>query len=114
VCDRRRRTDPAPTWAPASAAGTARIRGTARAGHRLACTVSGHRAEPGTTTGYAWSIVGAGTSHFGAPKPVGSGKTYNVRRADAGHHIACFVTTGNDGGYITVAAANTAVRRSGA
>jgi hypothetical protein len=104
--------DPAPAWAPTSVTGTAHIRGTARPGHRLTCTVSGHQTEPGTTLGYAWSIVGAGTSHFGAPKPVGTGKAYKVRRADAGHHVACFVTAGNDGGYVTVAVANRAVRRS--
>ena len=106
-------TDPAPVWAPTSATGAARIRGTARPAHRLACSVSGYRARPGTTLSYGWSIVGAGTSHFGAPKPVGTGKTYTIRRADAGHHIACFVTAQNDGGYVTVAVANTAVRRPG-
>jgi hypothetical protein len=47
------------------------------------------------------------------PKPVGTGKTYIILRADAGHHIACFVRAENDGGYVTVALANTAVRRSG-
>jgi hypothetical protein len=104
-------TGPAPTWAPASATGTARIRGTARPGRRLTCSVSGYRPTLGVTLNYAWSIVGAGTSHFGAPKPVGVGKTYKIRRADAGHHVACFVTAANDGGYVTVAVANTAVRR---
>lgn len=71
--------------------------------------MDGH-AQPGTTLGYAWSIVGAGTSHFGAPKPVGVGKTYKVRRADAGHRLACVVTAANDGGYVTVALANEAAR----
>jgi hypothetical protein len=106
-------TDPAPTWAPTNITGTARIRGTARPGQRLTCSVSGHRGAPGTTLSYGWSIVGAGTSHFGAPKPVGTGKTYTIRRADAGHHIACFVKAGNDGGYVTLAVANKAVRRAG-
>jgi hypothetical protein len=106
-------TGPAPTWAPTTATGTARIRGTARPGHRLTCGVSGYRRQPRTTLSYAWSIVGAGTSHFGAPKPVGASKSYTIHRADAGHHVACFVRAGNDGGYVTVAIANTAVRRSG-
>jgi hypothetical protein len=105
-------TSPAPTWAPTDTTGTAHIRGTARPGHRLTCSVFGHRrAGSGTSLSYAWSIVGAGTSHFGAPKPVGAGKTYTIRRTDAGHHLACFVRAANDGGYVTVAVANTAVRR---
>ncbi|MEA2192940.1 MAG: hypothetical protein QOI73_3061 [Solirubrobacteraceae bacterium] len=55
-------------------------------------------------------IVGAG-SGFGAPKPVGSKRTYKVARGARGRHVACFVDAGNDGGYVTVGLANRAVRR---
>jgi hypothetical protein len=105
-------TDPTPTWAPTATTGTARIRGTARPGHRLTCSVTGHEAQPGVELRFSWSVVGAGTSHYGAPKHVGDGRTYTVTRADAGHHVACFVTAGNDGGPVSLDVVDRAVRKA--
>ena len=63
------------------------------------------------TLSYRWSIVGAGSSHFGAAKQVGSRKTYKVAKAYRGRHVACFVDAGNDGGFVTVGLANKAIHR---
>ncbi len=102
--------DPSPTWAPTKR-GRVRISGSARAGRTLTCSAPGYVRDPGVTLSYRWSIVGAGSSHFGAAKQVATRKTYKVAKAYRGRHVACFVDGGNDGGFVTVGLANKAIHR---
>lgn len=103
--------DPAPTWAPTRTGATVRISGTRRVGRRLGCAVSRYRSEAGAEVALSWAIVGAGSSHFGAPKLVARGRTYKVTKAARGHRIACFADAANDGGYVQIGLASTRVRR---
>ncbi len=104
-------TDPSPTWAPTKTGATVRIAGTRRVGRTLTCKVSGYTAQPGVEISRSWAIVGAGRGHFGAPKVVAHGRTYKVGKAARGRHVACFAEAANDGGYIQIGLANTAVKR---
>ena len=103
--------DSSPTWAPTKAGATVRVSGTRRVGRTLTCLVTGYRPEPGVKVVRSWVVVGAGRSHFGAPKVVAHGRTYKIGRAARGRRIACLADATNDGGFIQIGLANTAVRR---
>ena len=103
--------DRSPTWAPTRTGGVTRISGTARSGRTLSCLISGYAPQRGARVGYAWSIVGTGRGGYSPPRVVGRGRTYRVPRADRGHRLACIVSASNDGGLVTVGAANRFVAR---
>jgi hypothetical protein len=63
--------------------------------HTLKCAIKG-RPESGTKIGYEWKQL----PRWGQPKPLAEGSHYKVRKADAGHRLACFANASNDGGTI--------------
>lgn len=85
-------TGPVPQLAP-TALSAAMISGTPRVGRRLTCGVTGYTSRP-TRIAYSWQRQGGRRV-----KPIGHAKTYKVRKADAGHPIACAITATSDGGY---------------
>lgn len=106
--------DPAPTWAPTHT-GTVGVGGRPRVGRRLDCSVTQYVAEAGARLSYEWRVLpkrGGFDSHgnLKAPRPVGRGATFTVRRADRGARLACFVSATNAGGSVVVGAASKLVR----
>jgi hypothetical protein len=99
---------PAPTWAPVARARSVRPTGTPRQGHTLTCSVRGFTSDVPARLEYSWAQVGRGTSHFGAPKPIGAGRTYRVKKSDVGERVSCLARAANAGGFSDVGA--TAVR----
>jgi secreted trypsin-like serine protease len=99
-----------PTWAPIATTRSVTPTGTPRAGHKLTCSVDGFHTDVPAEREYAWVQVGGGSDHYGAPKSIGSGKTYKVKSSDAGKTLGCIVKATNDGGYSDAGAGSVRIK----
>ncbi|HEX7298433.1 MAG TPA: serine protease [Solirubrobacteraceae bacterium] len=88
---RRFVANPFPRWAPTPESAP-EISGTAAVGRHLTCAVSTFTTPPARVA-VSWHRQGGRRA-----KLVGRRATYTVRRADAGHQLACEVEASNDGG----------------
>jgi trypsin len=106
--------DPTPTWAP-TRTGKAKVRGTAKPGRKLTCSVPGYQPETAAKVAYEWRELPKG-GNFASDgtlrrqKVLGKGTTYKLKRGDRGSRVACFVTASNDGGQVAVGVANVLVK----
>jgi Trypsin len=92
-----------PAWAPMPN-GPPVIFGRPRPGRRLTCTVASWSVPPARIT-VIWdrSRKGPHGSPPGFGDVVGDGKTYRVRRRDAGWDLACSIEASSKGGAVSVA-----------
>jgi secreted trypsin-like serine protease len=84
-------TDPTPAWAPTPES-PPEISGRGRVGERVTCAVSAFTAPP-THVAVTWYRQAVRRARI-----VGHRQAYTVRRADAGHQLACSIEASNDGG----------------
>jgi hypothetical protein len=92
--------DPDPVWAPSPLSATV-VTGKPRVGATLKCGVSGYAAPP-EKVDITWQRQGGR-----ATVVAGHGRSYKVRKADAGRQLVCSLEACNDGGFANAPFLNT-------